>query len=70
MKEGYIGIPSIFLYKKYAQIFARLLNNLKMKFYENNYQKEEKYTCTNCGIQIVDKNQKFCEICGWEIKKI
>lgn len=70
MKEGYIGIPPLGLYKKYLQIFARLMNNLKLQFYKNDYQKEEIKKCDNCGKHIFDENQRFCEICGYELLKI
>lgn len=70
MKEGYVGIPPLGMNKKYPQLFARLMNNLKLHFYRNNYQKEEKNKCNNCSIQIVDKKQRFCEMCGYELLKI
>lgn len=70
MKDGYIGIPIIFLYKKYLQIFARLMNNFKLQFYKKDYQKKEIKKCNNCGKDIFDENQRFCETCGYELLKI
>ena len=70
MKEGFIGIPPITLNKKYPLIFARLMNNLKLQFFKEEYPKEEITKCNNCNKDIFDENQRFCEICGYELIKI
>ena len=42
MKEGYIGIPLFGLYKKYPKIFLKLIDDLEIRFYEKETQKDEK----------------------------
>lgn len=70
MKEGFIGIPPINMNKKYPLIFARLMNNLKKQFYIKELPKEETSICDNCGRAFSENNQRFCEICGYELIKI
>ena len=70
MKEGFIGIPPITHNKKYPLIFARLMNNLKLQFFKEKCPKEEISKCNNCSKVIFDENQRFCEICGYELIKI
>ena len=70
MKEGFIGIPPFGMKKKYPKIFARLMNNLKLQFFKEKYPKEENSKCNNCSAAIIDDNQRFCEICGYEFLKI
>jgi hypothetical protein len=70
MKKGYIGVPPLGMEKKYLMMFARLMNNLKLQFYKEMYLKEETSKCNNCGKVIFYENQRFCEICGYELLEI
>ncbi len=67
LKKGYIGIPPLSMNKKYLMIFARLMNNLKLQFHREMYLKEDISKCNNCGKVILYGNQRFCEICGYEL---
>ena len=67
LKKGYIGIASLGINKKYLMILARLMNNLKLQFYREMYLKDETSKCKNCGKVILYENQRFCEICGYEL---
>jgi len=69
MKEGFIGFPPILLKKKYPLIFARLMNNLKLQFHKKMYIKEHSSKCNNCGKDILYENQRYCEVCGYELLK-
>ena len=70
MKEGFIGFPPLGMNKKYPIIFARLMNNLKLQFYKEMSIKEDTSKCNNCSKVIFNENQRFCEICGYELIKI
>ncbi|MCK4371479.1 MAG: zinc ribbon domain-containing protein [Candidatus Lokiarchaeota archaeon] len=70
MKEGFFGFPPLGMNKKYPLIFARLMNNLKLQFYKEMYIKEDTSKCKNCGKDIFYENQRYCEVCGYELLKI
>lgn len=70
MKEGFIGIPPFGMKKKYPKIFARLMNNLKLQFFKEKDLKIEKNKCNNCGVAIIADNQRYCEVCGYELLQI
>jgi hypothetical protein len=67
LKKGYIGYPPLGVDKKYWMIFARLMNSIKLQFHREMYLKNEISKCSNCGKEILYENQRFCEICGYEL---
>ncbi|MFX1568019.1 MAG: hypothetical protein ACFFCV_06600 [Promethearchaeota archaeon] len=67
MKKGVIGIPPFGVDKKYLTILARLMNKLKLQFHREMYLKQEVSKCSNCGKVILYENQRYCEICGYEL---